>query len=43
MEEITKLKAEIFDLQIKFGVIRKEIEEKLRELNELIKDENPKQ
>lgn len=39
-EKIILLKSQIFDLQIKFGVIRKEIEDKLRELNELIKLKN---
>ena len=39
-DEIIKLKAEIFDLQIKYGLIRKEIEEKLKELNELKQKED---
>jgi len=38
-DKIIILKAEIFDLQIKFGVIRKELEEKLQKLNELLKNE----
>ena len=41
MDRITTLKAEIFDLQIKLGTTRKEMEAKLAELNKLIKDGTP--
>lgn len=37
-EKIMILKAEIFDLQIAYGKVRQEIENKIKELNELNKD-----
>lgn len=37
-DEVIKLKAEIFDLQIKLSQVRKEIEAKLIKLNELTKE-----
>jgi methyl coenzyme M reductase subunit D len=37
---IIQIKSEIFDLQIKYGQIRQEIEIKLKELNELNKNES---
>jgi len=34
-EQIVKLKAEIFDLQLHYGKMRSEMEKKLKELNAL--------
>ena len=36
MDEITKLKAEIFDLQVEMGRVQKEIKDKLNALNTFI-------
>lgn len=37
--KIIKLKAELFDLQTQMGSARARMEEKLRELNQLLKEE----
>lgn len=39
MDEITKLKAEIFDLQVEYGVVRAKIDEKLQYLNHLMTEQ----
>jgi len=39
---IITLKSQIFDLQIAYGKIRQDIETKLKELNELNKNESPR-
>lgn len=39
MDEIIKLKSEIFDLQVEMGRVQKEIKDKLNALNVLINSE----
>jgi predicted ATP-grasp superfamily ATP-dependent carboligase len=39
MDEIDKLKVEIFDLQIEFARIREEIKKRLNQLNKLMEKE----
>ena len=36
MDEITKLKAEIFDLQVEMGRVQKEMKDKINQLNTLL-------
>lgn len=37
--QIVKLKAEIFDLQVQMGETKQKLEEKIRQLNSILKDE----
>ena len=38
-QEIMKLKAEIFDLQVAFGKVKSDLDKKLKELNDKIKND----
>lgn len=40
MDEITKLKAELFDLNLQYSYMREEIQKKLSRLNQLLKERN---
>ena len=41
MDEIIKLKAEIFDLQLEFNRVRQKIEDKIKKLNVIVKQNGP--